>query len=94
MEGICYGDCFDRKTGIRIPAGRSHIHIGNDIKLVDIPKPKPLAEFLAEYINHEYVTGELIGSNKTWSEFLEQALTAYENTENVRINFIKLKEKA
>lgn len=54
-------------------------------------KPKSLAQYLSEYIEHEYKTGQLIGSNKTWSEFLEQALDAYELTENVVVQIIKKK---
>lgn len=53
-------------------------------------KVKPLAQYLAEYINHEYVTGELIGSNKTWQEFMGQALDAYESTQGVQIRIEKV----
>ncbi len=81
-EEICYGDCFNRKIGIRIPAGRSHVHIGNNIKFVDVPKP--LAQYLAEYIDQE-----IQGHNQSISvlpkEWLEQALDAYQSTENVTI---------
>ena len=85
IEGICYGDCFDRKTGVRIPAGRSHIHIGDDIKLVDVPEPKPLAQYLALYLEAEIPT-EL----SAWCELLEQALDAYESTENVKIKIERI----
>lgn len=95
IEGICYGDCFHKRSGSRLSAGTSHIHIGDEIKFVDIPKLKPLAQYLAEYIEHEIETGgidiscqgiEMIPmAYHTWEGLLEQALDAYESTENVTI---------
>ena len=47
-------------------------------------KAKPLAQYLGEYINQELVE---VGRNASgwWQELLEQALDAYESTENVVI---------
>lgn len=55
-------------------------------------KVKPLAQYLDEYIEHEadelgnisVAVGELYAYN-SWRELLEQALDAYESTENVTI---------
>ena len=57
-------------------------------------KVKPLAQYLAEYIDHE-ATAEEIDSlwNReinVWHELLEQALDAYESTEGVKIKIEKI----
>ena len=44
--------------------------------------PKPLAQYLDEYIEHETGMDCHYG---TWRELLEQALNAYQSTENVTI---------
>lgn len=45
-------------------------------------KVKPLAEYLAEYVEPlDHSNSYIIG----WRELLEQALDAYESTENVKI---------
>jgi len=58
------------------------------------PKPdkvKPLAQYLDEYIQHEYDKdniGEDVGvlyAWDSWRELFEQAFDAYESTENVKI---------
>ena len=51
---------------------------------------KLLAQYLDEYVNHEYTTGQLIGSDRSWRELLEQALDAYEITEQVEIKIEKI----
>jgi len=55
------------------------------------PKPKPLAQYLDKYIDVEIESGnvspdvaELYAYN-SWRELFEQALDAYESTENVKI---------
>ncbi|KKN21071.1 hypothetical protein LCGC14_0928970 [marine sediment metagenome] len=64
-------------------------------------KIKPLAQYLDEYIQHEIETENILslddieGSSSygSWCELLEQALEAYELTENVLIHII-IKKKA
>lgn len=54
-------------------------------------KVKPLAQYLDEYIEHEIDAGNLgvltsdMYAWDSWRELLEQALDAYESTENVTI---------
>lgn len=48
-------------------------------------QPKPLAQYLAEYIEHEIG----LHSYNPSCELLEQALEAYESTENVKIKIEK-----
>ena len=60
---------------------------GRDAK----PEPKPLAQYLDEYIEHEIEIGNIrpavsdLHAYNSWRELLEQALDAYESTENVTI---------
>jgi hypothetical protein len=61
--------------------------------------PKLLAQYLDEYIEHEYNEGN-IGEDvgvlyawDSWRELLEQALDAYESTENVMVQIIKKKAR-
>lgn len=52
------------------------------------PKPKPLAQYLSEYIDHELCSNTdhaPCSAHGTWHELLEQALEAYESTEQVKI---------
>ena len=42
---------------------------------------KPLAQYLDEYIEHELADS----TDDSWREFFERALTAYEETEQVKI---------
>ncbi|MCK5608849.1 hypothetical protein KAR91_43655 [Candidatus Pacearchaeota archaeon] len=49
---------------------------------------KPLAQYLDEYLDHEAELGNLsyiVYDKDSWRELLEQALDAYELTENVKI---------
>ncbi len=46
-------------------------------------EPKPLAEYLADYLETDVDNGCYHGGS--WRELLEQALDAYESTENVTI---------
>ncbi len=54
-------------------------------------KPKLLAQYLDEYIEHEVEAGNIdpsvsiLYAYNSWCELLEQALDAYESTENVTI---------
>ena len=48
-------------------------------------KPKSLAQYLAEYLDYEYYVETDAGRVSTLCELLEQALDAYESTENVTI---------
>ena len=64
---------------------------GCDKHCLYTPEPKPLAQYLDEYIEHEYNKGN-IGENvgvlyawDSWHELLQQALDAYESTEQVKI---------
>ena len=41
----------------------------------------PLAQYLEEYIGHKLADN----TDDSWQEFFERALTAYENTQGVRI---------
>ena len=58
--------------------------------------PKPLAQFLDEYIQHEYDEdniGEgvnILYAWDSWLELLEQAIEAYQSTEQVTIEITKL----
>lgn len=49
------------------------------------PEPKPLAQYLTKYIEHEIG----LHSYNPSCELLEQALNAYESTENVKIKIEK-----
>lgn len=57
------------------------------------PEPKPLAQYLDEYIQHETTAEEIdaLWSREAgvWRELLEQALDAYESTEHVKIKIEK-----
>ena len=60
------------------------------------PAPKPLAQYLADYLETE--TRRCADDGEYWSqaqlqEWLEQALDAYESTENVVIQIIKKKTR-
>lgn len=55
-------------------------HSGKDMK----PEPKPLAQYLALYLE-----AEIPAKLSAWRELLEQALDAYESTENVKIKIQK-----
>ena len=48
-----------------------------------LDKVKPLAQYLTEYIGHEFIDTMVIG--QVWHELLQQALDAYESTEQVKI---------
>ena len=51
-------------------------------------KVKPLAQYLGEYIENEAKLGNLsyyVYGRKPWRKLLEQALDAYESTEQVKI---------
>ena len=52
-------------------------------------KVKPLAQYLDEYIEHEVELGNIESADMyaydSWRELLEQALDAYESTEQVKI---------
>ena len=50
-------------------------------------KVKSLAQYLGEYIYHELCPGTVHGS---WYKLLQQALDAYESTENVKIKVEKI----
>ena len=59
----------------------------------ELPAPKPLAQYLGEYIEYEIEDNNIdsdAGSDalflwQTWQQLLEQALDAYESIENVKI---------
>ena len=80
---------------------------GRDVKpehgtlACELPAPKPLAQYLMEYIEHEIENRNIdITTNKgvimlsadynSWRELLEQALDAYESTENVTIKIERI----
>ncbi|KKN19132.1 hypothetical protein LCGC14_0948880 [marine sediment metagenome] len=69
---IEYGDCKECKHNVDCPH-----------------KPKPLAQYLDEYIEHEVKLDNIESADmyayNSWRELLEQALGAYELTENVTI---------
>lgn len=76
------------------------IAICNCESCVKLRTPKPLAQYLDEYIEHEANIGNIDISvaaleytYNSWRELLEQALDAYESTENVVIQIIKKKVK-
>lgn len=50
----------------------------------ELDKVKPLAQYLAEYVEYELEDAGRADTH-TWHELLEQALNAYESTENVKI---------
>jgi hypothetical protein len=52
--------------------------------------PKPLAQYLAEYVEHELIDNNDSGS---WRELFGQALDAYESTESAVIQIIKKKAR-
>ncbi len=59
-------------------------------------EPKPLAQYLADYLETE--TRRSVDVGESWlqtqtQEWLEQALDAYESTENVVIQIIKKKAR-
>jgi len=61
-------------------------------------KVKSLAQYLAEFIEHEQDNGLILTNNmmyikseyNSWRELLEQALDAYESTEQVKIRIEKV----
>jgi len=59
-------------------------------------KVKPLAQYLDEYIEHEAELNNICAATallyayNSWRELLEQALDAYESTENVKIRIEKV----
>lgn len=59
------------------------------------PEPKPLAQYLDEYIEHEIELGNIrpavsdLFAYNSWRDLLQQALDAYESTEQVKIRIEK-----
>ncbi|MCK5611625.1 hypothetical protein KAR91_57675 [Candidatus Pacearchaeota archaeon] len=53
-------------------------------------KVKPLAQYLVNYIEHEIEIGNINLEYDLWHELLEQALDAYQSTENVKIRIEKV----
>jgi len=59
-------------------------------------KVKPLAQYLAEYVDAEIENGNIspdvaeLYAYNSWRELLEQALNAYESTENVTIKIERI----
>ncbi len=90
-DGLVCGSCFE--DGLTSPTGTPpESRYGRDL----VPEPKPLAQYLDEYIRHEVETDGLkMEAAQIWipdKELLEQALEAYQSTENVMIKIERVTE--
>lgn len=57
-------------------------HLCDCSSCVKLRTPKPLVQYLGEYIDHELCNNT---EHDSWRELLEQALNAYQSTEQVKI---------